>query len=111
MMQKTTLSLIKTLLFSGVFLFTVYHSNAQTISASKFDFVNICAGDIVSGIPFNEYNVTFTYSDFSSDVVFDVELSDENGVFVTSAPILGVLNPHMQKDTSIEGMLILDLRI
>ncbi|OOV16758.1 gliding motility protein SprC [Flavobacterium sp. LM4] len=103
MMQKTTLSLIKTLLFSGVFLFTVYHSNAQTISASKFDFVNICAGDIVSGIPFNEYNVTFTYSDFSSDVVFDVELSDENGVFVTSAPILAtkldVSNPSVTQQT------------
>jgi hypothetical protein len=103
MMKKTTLSLIKSLLFLGVFFFTVYQSNAQTISAKKFDFVNICAGDIVNGIPFNEYNVTFTYSDFSADVVFDVELTDENGVFVTSAPILAtkldISNPSTTQQT------------
>ncbi|MFB9106952.1 gliding motility protein SprC [Flavobacterium gyeonganense] len=104
MIKKTTLSLIKSLLFLGVFLFTVYHSNAQaTISASKFDFVNICAGDAVNGKPFNEYNVTFTYSDFPSDVVFDVELTDDKGVFVTSAPILAtkldVSNPSTNQQT------------
>lgn len=87
-MKKTTLSLIKSLLFLGVFLFTVYQSNAQaTISASKFDFVNICAGDIVNGKPFNEYNVTFTYSGFPADVTFAVEISDENGNFL-STPLL-----------------------
>lgn len=88
MMKKTTLSLIKSLLFLGVFLFTVYQSNAQaTISASKFDFVNICAGDFVNGKPFNEYNVTFTYSGFPADVTFAVEISDENGNFL-STPLL-----------------------
>ncbi|WP_163409405.1 gliding motility protein SprC [Flavobacterium ajazii] len=87
MMKKTTLSL-KSLFVLGVFLFTVYKSNAQaTISASKFDFVNICAGDFVNGKPFNEYNVTFTYSDFTADVTFDVEISDENGVFLAT-PLL-----------------------
>ncbi|GGF26841.1 gliding motility protein SprC [Flavobacterium limi] len=104
MMKKTTLSLIKSLLFLGVFFFTVYQSNAQaTISASKFDFVNICAGDAVNGKPFNEYNVTFTYSDFPSDVVFDVELTDDKGVFVTSAPVLAtkldVSNPSINQQT------------
>ncbi|MEL1253790.1 gliding motility protein SprC [Flavobacterium sp. DGU38] len=88
MMKKTTLSLIKSLLFLGVFLITVYQSNAQaTISASKSDFVNICAGDIVNGKPFNEYYANFTYSDFAADVTFDVEISDENGVFLAT-PLL-----------------------
>ncbi|MGO4773710.1 gliding motility protein SprC [Flavobacterium sp. W22_SRS_FK3] len=88
MMKKTTLSLIKSLLFLGVFFFTFCQSNAQTtISASKFDFVNICAGDIVNGIPFNEYYATFTYSGFPSDVIFAVEISDENGNFL-STPVL-----------------------
>lgn len=88
MMKKTTLSLIKFSLFLGVFLFTVYKSNAQaTISASKFDFVNICAGNIVNGAPFNEYYVTFTYTGFTADVDFDVEISDENGNFLTT-PLL-----------------------
>lgn len=87
-MKRTTLSLIKSLLFLGVFFFTVYQSNAQTtISASKFDFVNICAGAIVNGNPFNEYYVTFTYNNFPADVTFAVELSDENGNFLTT-PIL-----------------------
>ena len=87
-MKKTTLSLVKFSLFLGVFLFTVYKSNAQaTISASKFDFVNICAGNIVNGAPFNEYYVTFTYTGFTADVDFDVEISDENGNFLTS-PLL-----------------------
>lgn len=90
MMKKTTLSLIKSLLFLGVFLFTVYQSNAQaTISASKFDFVNICAGDFVNGKPFNEYYANFTYSDFPADVTFDVEISDENGVFLPT-PVLAI---------------------
>lgn len=84
-MQKTTLSLIKTVLFLGVFFFTVYHSNAQAIiSASKSDFLNICAGDIVSGKPFNEYYTTFTYSGFPADVTFSVEISDENGNFLAT---------------------------
>jgi len=85
MMKKTTLSLIKSLLFLGVFLFTVYQSNAQsTISASKSDFLNICAGDIVLGKTFNEYYATFTYSGFPADVTFAVEISDENGNFLAT---------------------------
>lgn len=88
MSKKTTLSLlINFLLFLGVFLFTVYKSNAQAISPSKLDVINICAGDIVGSTPFNEYFVSFTYTDFPADVVFDVELTDENGVFLAS-PIL-----------------------
>ncbi len=87
MMKKTTLSLIKFSLFLGVFLFTVSKSSAQVISPSKLDVINICAGDIVGNAPFNEYFVSFTYTDFPADVVFDVELTDENGVFLAS-PIL-----------------------
>ena len=86
-MKKTTLSLIKFSLFLGVFLFTVSKSSAQVISPSKLDVINICAGDIVGNAPFNEYFVSFTYTDFPADVVFDVELTDENGVFLAS-PIL-----------------------
>ncbi|MCI9846074.1 gliding motility protein SprC [Flavobacterium pectinovorum] len=85
MMKKTTLSLIKSLLFLGVFFFTVYQSNAQAIiSASKSDFVNICAGDFVNGKPFNEYYASFAYSGFPADVTFAVEISDENGNFLAS---------------------------
>lgn len=92
MIKKTTLSLKKSLLFLGVFLFTVYHSNAQaTISASKSDFVNICAGQIVNGKPFNEYYTTFTYSGLPADVTFAVEISDENGNFLSTPSFLDVL--------------------
>jgi hypothetical protein len=103
MMKKTTLSLIKSLLFSGVFFFTVYQSNAQAIiSASKFDFVNICAGALVNGQPFNEYNATFTYSGFPAGVTFAVEISDENGNFLAT-PLLAkeleltIISPTQQK--------------
>ncbi|MBZ4043551.1 gliding motility protein SprC [Flavobacterium hibisci] len=92
MIKKTTLSLIKSLLFLGVFLFTVYQSNAQaTISASKSDFLNICAGEIVNGKPFNEYYTTFTYSGLPADVTFAVEISDENGNFSATPVFLNVL--------------------
>ena len=92
-MKKTTLSLIKSLLFLGVFFFTVYQSNAQaTISASKSDFVNICAGDIVLGKPFNEYYTTFTYSGFPADVTFGVEISDENGNFLSTPLFANILD-------------------
>ncbi|WP_163398685.1 gliding motility protein SprC [Flavobacterium fluviatile] len=92
MMKKTTLSLIKSLLFLGVFFFTVYQSNAQaTISASKSDFVNICAGEIVNGKPFNEYYTTFTYSGLPADVTFGVEISDENGNFLATPAFLNVI--------------------
>lgn len=92
MIKKTTLSLIKSLLFLGVFFFTVYQSNAQAIiSASKSDFVNICAGDIVNGKIFNEYYTTFTYSGLPADVTFAVEISDENGNFLTTPAFLNVL--------------------
>lgn len=92
MMKKTTLSLIKSLLFLGVFFFTVYQSNAQaTISASKSDFINICAGEIVSGKPFNEYYTTFTYSGLPADVTFAVEISDENGNFLSTPAFLNVV--------------------
>lgn len=102
-MKKTTLSLIKSLLFLGVFFFTVYQSNAQaTISASKSDFINICAGDIVLGKPFNEYYTTFTYSGFPADVTFAVEISDENGNFLAT-PVFAstlevtIISPTQQK--------------
>jgi len=103
MMKKTTLSLIKSLLFLGVFFFTVYQSNAQaTISASKSDFVNICAGDILLGKPFNEYYATFTYSGFPADVTFAVEISDENGNFLATPVFakeleLTIISPTQQK--------------
>ncbi|MEP7094793.1 MAG: gliding motility protein SprC [Flavobacterium sp.] len=88
MRKKTTLSLlINFSFFLGVFLFTVCKSSAQTISPNNLDVVNICAGDIIGGTPFNEYYVSFIYNNFPADVVFDVELTDENGVFLTS-PIL-----------------------
>ena len=102
-MKKTTLSLIKSLLFLGVFFFTVYQSNAQaTISASKSDFVNICAGDILLGKPFNEYYATFTYSGFPADVTFAVEISDENGNFLATPVFakeleLTIISPTQQK--------------
>ena len=99
MIKKTTFSL---LFFLGALFFTVYKSNAQVISTSKLDVVNICAGDMVNGAPFNEYFVTFTYSDFPSDVIFDVELTDENGVFATTpilATKLNVANPSATEQT------------
>jgi hypothetical protein len=100
MRKKTTLSLlINFSFFLGVFLFTVSKSSAQAISPSNLDVINICAGDIVGGAPFNEYFVSFTYTNFPADVVFDVELTDEKGVFLASSILATKLEVTNQSAT------------
>jgi hypothetical protein len=83
MIRKTTLYLTHCVVFLSLLLFTEANLHAQisSISPQQVSFERICAGDIVDGVKFNEYSVSFTYLNFPADVVFEAQLSDEFGNF------------------------------
>jgi len=85
MIQRTTLSLIRFILFFSIFLFTKTVSYGQTpvIGPQQLPFDRICAGLNVNGAAFNEYFATFSYIDFPAGTTFAVELSDDTGSFTT----------------------------
>ncbi|WP_316930999.1 gliding motility protein SprC [Flavobacterium reichenbachii] len=75
---------------------------AQTIVPQQLGYPRICAGLIVAGKPFNEYNATFSYVDFPAGTVFEVELSNEVGNFTTThatTTVKVVDNPGLQQQT------------
>ncbi|TDP04225.1 gliding motility protein SprC [Flavobacterium sp. 245] len=83
MIQKTTLSVIRFILFFSIFFGTKTNTYAQTIVPQQLAYPRICAGLIVDGKPFNEYNATFSYVDFPAGTTFEVQLSDDLGNFTT----------------------------
>lgn len=85
MIRKTTLSFFKVLFLFSILLCTKSNSYAQTATlvGQQLPFDRICAGLIVNGQPFNEYNATFSYLNFPAGTTFEIELSDENGSFTT----------------------------
>lgn len=102
MIKKTTLSLIRFFLFFSIILCTKTNSYAQTIVPQQLSYPRICAGLIIDGKPFNEYNATFSYVDFPAGTTFEVELSDESGNFTTpvaTTKISAVDNPALQQQT------------
>jgi hypothetical protein len=102
MIQKTTLSLIRFFLFFSIILCTKTNSYAQTIVPQQLSYPRICAGLIVDGKPFNEYNATFSYVDFPAGTAFEVELSDDLGNFTTpiaTTKISVTDNPALQQQT------------
>ena len=75
MIKKTTLSLVRFILFS-IFLFTTINLRAQTIIPQQLDGLEkLCAGS------FNEFYATFSYVDFPSGTTFHIEFSDKSGSF------------------------------
>lgn len=83
MIQKTTLSFFKVFILFSIIIFTKSNAYAQTIVPQQLGYPRICAGLIVDGKPFNEYNATFSYVDFPAGTSFEVELSDDAGNFTT----------------------------
>lgn len=83
MIQKITLSVFRLILFFSILFFTKTNSYAQTIVPQQLSYPRICAGLIVDGKPFNEYNATFSYVDFPAGTAFEVQLSDQAGNFTT----------------------------
>lgn len=83
MIRKITLSFSYLLFLFGIFLFAGSDSYGQTatIVAQQLPFDRICAGLIVNGQPFNEYNASFSYLNFPAGTTFEIELSDETGSF------------------------------
>ncbi|RZJ39389.1 MAG: hypothetical protein EOO18_00725 [Chryseobacterium sp.] len=83
MIQKTTLYLTHCIVFLSLLLFTEanLHAQAPSISPQQVAFERICAGDIVDGVKFNQYFVTYTYLNFPAGAVFEAQLSDEFGDF------------------------------
>jgi len=83
MIQKTTLSLFRVILFFSIFFITKTGINAQTIVPQPLDGLDqLCAGT-----SFNEFNATFSYVDFPAGTTFDVELSDNLGSFTGTTTI------------------------
>jgi hypothetical protein len=75
MIKKTTLSLVKFILFS-IFLFTNTNLHCQTIIPQQLDGLEkLCAGS------FNEFYATFSYVDFPNSTTFQIEFSDKSGSF------------------------------
>ncbi|WP_281231319.1 gliding motility protein SprC [Flavobacterium gelatinilyticum] len=102
MIQKTTLSFLKVLILFSIFIFTKSNGYAQTIVPQQLGYPRICAGLIVDGVPFNEYNATFSYVDFPAGTSFEVELSDDAGNFtspVSTTTISITDNPTLQQQT------------
>ena len=85
MIRKITLSVYRFILFFSIFFFTKTSLYAQppTIVPQTLSYPRICGGLIVNGVPFNEYNATFSYVNFPAGTEFVVELSDELGSFTT----------------------------
>jgi len=104
MIQKITLSVYRFILFFSIFFFTKTSLYAQppTIVPQTLSYPRICAGLIVNGAPFNEYNATFSYVNFPAGTEFVVELSDESGSFTTpvaTTKISFVDTPASQQQT------------
>ena len=102
MIQKTTLSLIRFFLFFSIILCAKTNSYAQTIVPQQLTYPRICAGLIIDGKPFNEYNATFSYVDFPAGTTFEVELSDASGSFTTPTATTKISvsdNPTLQQQT------------
>ena len=104
MIQKITLSVYRFILFFSIFFFTKTSLYAQppTIVPQTLSYPRICAGLIVNGAPFNEYNATFSYVNFPAGTEFVVELSDESGSFtnpVATTKISFVDTPASQQQT------------
>ena len=104
MIQKITLSVYRFILFFSIFFFTKTSLYAQppTIVPQTLSYPRICAGLIVNGAPFNEYNATFSYVNFPVGTEFVVELSDESGSFtnpVATTKISFVDTPASQQQT------------
>jgi len=83
MIQKTTLSMFRFILFFSILFFTKTTFYAQTIVPQQLGYPRICAGLIIDGKPFNEYNATFSYVGFPAGTTFEIELSDNSGNFTT----------------------------
>jgi len=102
MIRKTTLSLMRFFLFFSIILCTKTNTYAQTIVPQQLTYPRICAGLIVDGKPFNEYNATFSYVDFPAGTTFEIELSDELGNFTSptsTTKISATDNPALQQQT------------
>lgn len=102
MIQKITLSFLKCLLLFGILFFAESKGYAQTIVPQNLGFPRMCAGLIVEGKPFNEYNATFSYVDFPAGTTFEVELSDDLGSFtspIATTKISVSDNPTAQQQT------------
>ena len=103
MIRKITLSFIKVFLLFSIILCTKSNTYAQTIVPQQLAYPRICAGLIVDGKPFNEYNATFSYVDFAAGTTFEVQLSDESGSFanpIATTILLPVVdNPALQQQT------------
>lgn len=104
MIRKNTpknTTLITLILFSILF-FAKSSMYAQTIVPQSLSFPRICAGLIIDGKSFNEYNATFSYVDFPAGTTFEVQLSDELGSFktpVNTTKISFVDNQALQQQT------------
>lgn len=82
MIQKTTLTFFNCIIILALLFLSEVNLYAQSsISPQQLPFKDICAGDIVDGVKYNEYLATFSYLNFASDVTFSVQLSDEFGSF------------------------------
>jgi hypothetical protein len=101
MIQKTTLSMFRFILFFSILFFTKTTFYAQTIVPQQLGYPRICAGLIIDGKPFNEYNATFSYVDFPAGTTFEVELSDSAGNFTTPTATqqISVTNPTATQQT------------
>ncbi|MHC0439543.1 gliding motility protein SprC [Flavobacterium sp. 3-210] len=116
MIQKTTLSVIRFILFFSIFLCTKTNSYAQTIVPQPLDGLEkLCAGP-----NFNEFYATFTYVDFPADATFVVELSDKTGSFSVPTPtiLLQVSNISATQQTikfgvptNLEGSDVYSIRV
>jgi hypothetical protein len=104
MIRKITLSVYRFILFFSILIGTKTSLYAQppTIVPQTLSYPRICAGLIVNGAPFNEYNATFSYVNFPAGTEFVVELSDELGSFtnpVATTKISFVDTPASQQQT------------
>ncbi|MBF4515355.1 gliding motility protein SprC [Flavobacterium sp. ANB] len=104
MIQKITLTFTKIFLLFSILFFAESNLYGQppTIVPQSLSFPRICAGLIVNGAPFNEYNATFSYVNFPAGTTFEVQLSDELGSFTTpvsTTKISFVDNPALQQQT------------
>ncbi|MEN2403020.1 gliding motility protein SprC [Flavobacterium sp. MC2016-06] len=122
MIQKTTLSAYRFILFFSIVFFTKTSTHAQTIVPQQLNFERICAGLIIDGAPFNEYTVTFSYVDFPAGTTFAVELSNDAGSFTTPTatttigtpvddPVLKQQTIKFAVPTNLKGSNVYSLRV
>ncbi|KUJ62495.1 hypothetical protein AR687_06570 [Flavobacteriaceae bacterium CRH] len=104
MIQKITLTFTKFYLLFSILLCakSSLYGQPPTIVPQALSFPRICAGLIVNGAPFNEYNATFSYVNFPAGTTFEVQLSDDLGSFTTpvsTTKLSFVDNPALQQQT------------